>query len=200
MLRKAFEGARDGEVSIPKAGRTKRANSVDLQALHARMLASHAATRTGRVRPSVARNSCRRSRHGSGKSRRWNPNRGTRRRCVNTRRRASANQTALCGRASRESRANPNAAPRASSGISVFFLERRVGRGCEVGIAGRGRGNPGGRHHRVDRQHHDRADIAAQHRTAPSDAHPGDKVSVGWRDSSGTAHTATVTLIADPPT
>ena len=44
MLRKEFDGARDGEVFVRKAGRTERANSVDLKALHARMLASPLAT------------------------------------------------------------------------------------------------------------------------------------------------------------
>jgi hypothetical protein len=44
MLHKQFDGARDGDVFVRKAGRTERANSVDLKALHARMLASPAAT------------------------------------------------------------------------------------------------------------------------------------------------------------
>jgi S1-C subfamily serine protease len=44
-----------------------------------------------------------------------------------------------------------------------------------------------------------RISSASQLSTAMSGSHPGDKVSVGWRDSSGTAHTATVALIAGPP-
>lgn len=42
LLSKLYHG--DGNVFVRKAGRTERANSVDLKALHARMLASPAAT------------------------------------------------------------------------------------------------------------------------------------------------------------
>jgi hypothetical protein len=40
---------------------------------------------------------------------------------------------------------------------------------------------------------------ASQLSAAMNGYHPGDKVSVGWVDSSGQRHTATVTLIAGPP-
>ena len=35
--------------------------------------------------------------------------------------------------------------------------------------------------------------------TAMSAYHPGDKVSIGWTDSSGQTHTATVQLSSGPP-
>ena len=38
-----------------------------------------------------------------------------------------------------------------------------------------------------------------QLRSALNGAHPGDKVSVTWVDSSGSQHKATITLIAGPP-
>lgn len=48
--------------------------------------------------------------------------------------------------------------------------------------------------------------FAGQAITSPSELgqlmvthHPGDKVSIGWTDTSGTSHTATVTLVSGPP-
>jgi hypothetical protein len=35
--------------------------------------------------------------------------------------------------------------------------------------------------------------------TALDRAHPGDKVSIGWTDTSGQRHTGTVQLVAGPP-